>query len=111
MQDTTQGYLGSWVFGSTGDKPVPSDYDGDGKADIAVWRNSNATWYVLQSSDQSWDVVQWGASGDKPVPGDYDGDAKTDYAVWQANNGWYIRRSSTGTAISPTTTWGLSLAI
>lgn len=112
LQDTTQGYLGSWVFGSAGDNPVPSDYDGDGKADIAVYRPGTAgtpavpaTWYVLQSSDNAWGVLQWGAAGDKPVPGDYDGDGKTDHAVWQANNVWYIRKSSSPTSGS-TTTWG-----
>jgi hypothetical protein len=93
-------------FGSSGDTPVPSDYDGDGKADFAVWKNATATWSVLQSGSGVTANTQWGQTGDKPVPGDYDGDGKTDYAVWQADNSWYIRKSSTGTAASPATTWG-----
>lgn len=106
LQDTTQGYLGSWAFGATGDKPVAGDFDGDGKDDIAMWRDSNATWYVLQSSDSSWGVLQWGSTGDKPVPGDYDGDGKTDHAVWRSDNTWYVRKSSTGSAASPSIAWG-----
>ena len=44
-------------WGTDGDIPVPGDYDGNGKADMAVWRPSNATWYVYGKS-----AVKWGAT-------------------------------------------------
>jgi hypothetical protein len=49
------------------DVNVQSDYDGDGKTDLAVWRNGDGKFYVLRSSDNSVSVVQWGAPGDLPV--------------------------------------------
>ncbi len=73
-------------YGNSTDKPIPSDFDGDGKSDIALWRSSNATWYLWQSSTNSPTNFQWGVSTDKAVPGDFDGDGKTDYATWQTDN-------------------------
>ena len=32
-------------------KPVPGDYDGDGKTDIAVYHSASGLWYVKKSSD------------------------------------------------------------
>lgn len=74
------------------------DHDGDGRTDIAVWRPSEGSWYMVDSStsDVSHPTIQQlGVAGDIPVPGDYDGDGKTDLAVWRASEGnWYIVGSS-----------------
>jgi hypothetical protein len=42
------------------------DYDGDGKADIAVFRPSTGIWYLLQTTS-GFGAAQWGTSGDVPT--------------------------------------------
>jgi hypothetical protein len=73
---------------------TPFDYDGDGRADISVFRPSSGTWF-LQNSQIGFSAVQFGASGDLIAPADYDGDGKTDVAVVR-NNLWYILQSQGG---------------
>jgi hypothetical protein len=93
-------------FGATGDIPVAGDWDGDGKADIGVYRagtqaNPQGYFYYRPSSRPSVNFVPypWGISGDKPVVSDYGGDGKADLAVFRPSNGvWYIWRSRDGFA-------------
>lgn len=77
------------------------DFDGDGKADLTVWRGPTTYWITMKSSTNTMQNTSWGASYapyyDVPVPGDYDGDGKVDYAIWRPSEGnWYIINSSNG---------------
>jgi hypothetical protein len=77
----------------------PSEFDGDGRSDLAVWRPETGDWHVMRSSDNTYTGVRFGAGsfGDIAVPGNYDGDRKTDLAVYRPSDGtWYIAQSSNG---------------
>ena len=76
---------------------APYDFDGDGKTDFAVFRPSNAVWY-LQNTQTGFAAAEWGIATDKLVPADYDGDGKTDIAVYRGGT-WYLLRSTAGVAV------------
>jgi hypothetical protein len=70
------------------------DYDGDGRADVSVFRPSNNAWY-LNGSSLGFSAVSFGTAGDLIAPADFDGDGKTDVAVFRPSNGtWYWLNSS-----------------
>ena len=100
-------------FGRNGDDPtIVGDYDGDGKADYAVFRatpapgfdpcGGQAAWYYKPSTvpATAFNYVCWGSAGDRPYPGDFDGDRKADFVVVRNAGGLanhYQRLSGGGT--------------
>ena len=70
-------------------------------ADLALYRPSDHTWYILQSATgylaAGAAAIQWGAPGDFPMTADYDGDGRSDLAAWRGSVAtWYLLFSSTG---------------
>lgn len=80
-------------FPSSNLKPL-GDFDGDGKADVSVYRDGN--WYALLSSNNAFWAVGFGLPTDKLAPADYDSDNKTDVAVFR-DGVWFILNSSNNT--------------
>lgn len=73
------------------------DFDGDGRADIGVFRPSEGNWYFLRSGSGQFAAQQFGAPGDVTASADYDGDGKFDVAVFRPATGtWYWVNSSNG---------------
>jgi glucose/arabinose dehydrogenase len=84
------------VPASTGAPAADGEFDGDGRADIAVFRPSTGVWWISYSGTTGYAAIQWGESGDIPVPGDYDGDGRIDIAVFRPSTGvWWISYSGT----------------
>jgi hypothetical protein len=82
------------------DVNVSSDFDGDGKSDLAVYRPGSGDW-LLRLSSQHFTVgagnwhFQWGLPGDVPLVGDFDRDGKADPTVYRPSTGeWFILGSS-----------------
>jgi hypothetical protein len=80
------------------------DYDGDGKTDYSVVRNTGGgptgqvTWFNLLNGPFTGSGAAWGIATDEFVPADYDGDTKTDISVWRPSTGeWFTLQSATST--------------
>lgn len=102
-------------FGREGDIPaVVGDWDGDGKADVAVYRNganpgvqSFFFYRPSASAGVEFRTIWWGISGDQPVRGDFDGDGRIDAAVFRPSNSiWYVLKSSDNQPLFQS--WGIS---
>ncbi len=73
-------------------RPNSLDLDGDGKADVGVFRPTDGAWYFSRST-AGFSAVHFGQNGDRIAPADYDGDGKSDVAVYR-NGAWYILQTT-----------------
>jgi hypothetical protein len=70
------------------------DFDGDGNADLSIFRPSTGTWFVLNTGSNTVSVVGWGQNGDIPIDGDFDGDKRSDFTVFRPATGQWFRFNS-----------------
>ncbi len=86
----------STQWGMTGDVPLPGDFDGDGKADHAVFRPSTNYCFILRSSDGGVTARQFGIAVEQPFVSDLNADGRSEIGYtrtidgqlyWQADFG------------------------
>jgi hypothetical protein len=85
------------TFGMDGDLPVVGDWNGDGIAQIGVFRPSTGKWYLDLNGNRQWDrctvdgCITFGMDGDLPVVGDWNGDGIAQIGVFRPSTGkWYL---------------------
>jgi hypothetical protein len=69
------------------------DFDGDGLADLSLFRPSTAQWIVAPTGNGGWTIPSYGAGNlfDIPVPADYDGVGHAELAVYRPSTAqWFI---------------------
>jgi hypothetical protein len=75
--------------------PAGLDFDGDVRADLAVYNPPSGLWYVRSSILGASESTGYGGPDYTPVPGDYDGDTRTDLAVYHPSSGLGVLRPTT----------------
>jgi hypothetical protein len=95
------------AFGTTGDKPVAGDWNGDALTEIGVFRNG--AWYLDINGNGWWDgpvtdikYAAFGTTGDLPVAGNWSSDEKTEIGVFR-NGAWYLDKNGNGWWDGPVT--------
>jgi hypothetical protein len=89
-----------WTGSAPGCIPVPADYDGDGRVELAQFCAGSWRFYAPDGSFLR--EIATGSSTDIPVPADYDGDGKDDVMVFRAG-AWIAFDRLTG--VQTTAVW------
>jgi hypothetical protein len=84
--------------------PVGGDYNGDGKADFAIYDQTQSQYDILLNGGTGGLTPQFGnpAHTNVPIAGDYNGDGKADFAIYdQTDSRYFILFNGAPGALTP----------
>jgi len=97
---------------SATDNSFKLDFDGDGRTDLALYREGSRSldvapqpsyWYYFNTRTGTSHAFQWGRTLDIPAPADFDNDGKTDTAIYRwwnfdigDTNEWWVYTTAHG---------------
>ncbi len=91
-----------FAFGSTGtsancgDRPVSGDWNGDGKADLGIFRPTTTTSQFHQLTGATTTTHAWGKPGDVAVTGDWDANGRAETGVRPMGSKAFVLRDAAG---------------
>lgn len=100
-----------YPYGSPADRPLSCDFNGDGRDDMAVYRDGVWSIRYAVNPGPADVVVRYGGAGMRPVCGDWDGDGRAGIGVFDANGFWWLRNTATGGAPELKFQYGWSAAV
>ena len=92
-QDPSTNQPQTFGYGRVGDKYMLVDWDGDGRDEATVYRESSQKWFIRNKPSK----VFGSNNSVVPVPADYTGDGLPELAFWDKVTGnWHIYNRQTG---------------
>lgn len=98
----TANFSGGEIRGQIKRTNTAADYDGDGRTDLVVYRQSDMRFHTLNSLEKNYTVsipVGRGQDGTVNNLGDFDGDGRADHVAYNLDENnvitWYILQSKT----------------
>ena len=101
-------------------RPITGDFNGDGRADLAVFMEASSSWYVAASAGDGLSAYHGWLGGlpgspplsgegpgerSAPLAGDFDGDGRTDVGLFYAGSGTAFVARSTGQGFTGYALW------
>jgi hypothetical protein len=101
-----------FAFGQNGDQPLTGDWNGDGKAEVGIYRPSNGTFYLDYDgnsvfslpADRQYNLGVGMVGGDLAVVGDWNGDGKAKIGLFRQGFFWILDLDGSGVYSSGTDT-------
>jgi hypothetical protein len=94
---TSVTHFGSASHASSMDRLAPADFDGDGRTDIAAYKNG--VWWWINSANSTIGIMGFGTAFDSPVPADYTGDGRDEIAVFRHGQWWTYDLANAQTSV------------